>query len=74
MFLPVNMVTEMFMVTDAGTLKASAEADKWQLAMTFFVKLVSHDGHTRESKQSMRMALAGAHVADDPKKSSWDML
>ena len=60
-------VTELFVplefkIESNGTMKASADADKWMLAMTFFVKLVSHDGRTRENKAAVGLALSGAHI------------
>jgi hypothetical protein len=40
-----------FPVNSNGTMQASALLDKSMFAMTFFGKLVSHDGRTRQSGQ-----------------------
>jgi hypothetical protein len=43
-------------------MQASALLDKWMFAMTFFVKLVSHDGRTRVAKSEICEALDKAQV------------
>jgi serine/threonine protein kinase len=59
-------VTDLFVPTDfvvsRGSCKAAAEIDKWMFVMTFFMKLVTHDGRTRESILNIRTALGSAHV------------
>ena len=61
LFVPVVHGNADFEIV-RGSMLANAQVDKWMLAMTFFMKLVSHDGTTRETQSAVCHALSRASV------------